>query len=149
MTSPPAHAIEFTCSDERSAGVVAGSGPGSTDSGPAAILGFQYAYYVTRSAEHAKAFLTPEFASGGIGERLQPGIDAVARDTRHCIRITLLDNDIDAGFARWKVDTAEHQPGANPQTVVFAQTVTARTHDGVSLISDIAPRLTSTLPQAT
>ncbi|MEV0768611.1 hypothetical protein [Nocardia salmonicida] len=138
MTSPPAHATEFTCPDERSAGLVTGSGPGGTDSGPAAILGFQHAYYVTRSAEHAKAFLTPEFASGDIGERLQIGIDAVAPDTRHCVRITLLDNDIDTGSVGWKVDATEHQPGANPQTVVFAQTVTTRTRDGMSLINDIA-----------
>ncbi|MEU4414781.1 hypothetical protein [Nocardia salmonicida] len=139
MTSPPAHATEFACPDERSAGAVTGSGPGGTDSGPNTILGFQHAYYVTRSAEQAKRFLTPEFGSGVIGELLQPGIDAVAPDTRHCVRMPVLDTDIDTGSVRWQVDLTEHHPGADPATVVFTQTVTTRTHDGVSLISDIAP----------
>ncbi|MEV0856622.1 hypothetical protein ACWFPY_29980 [Nocardia fluminea] len=139
VTSPPAHATEFACPDERSAGFVTGFGPGGTDSGPNTILGFQDAYYVTRSAEQAKRFLTPEFGSGVIGERLQAGIDAVAPDTRHCVRMTLLDIDIDTGSVRWQVDLTEHVPGADPATVVFVQTVITRTHEGVSLISDIAP----------
>ncbi len=45
-------------------GVVTGLGPGDTTSGPGAILGFNYAYYVHRSAEQARRFLTADAALG-------------------------------------------------------------------------------------
>ncbi|MEV6059898.1 hypothetical protein AB0L62_07820 [Nocardia asteroides] len=45
-------------------GVVTSFGPGDTTSGPGAILGFKYAYYVHRSAEQARRLLTADVALG-------------------------------------------------------------------------------------
>ncbi|MFF5035559.1 hypothetical protein [Nocardia salmonicida] len=37
----------------------------------------------------------------------------------------------------WSVAVTEHQPGADPDTWIAFQTVTTRTVDGVTLISEI------------
>ncbi|MGS2811622.1 hypothetical protein [Nocardia sp. MW-W600-9] len=111
MTSPAAHATEFACPDERSTGVVTGSGPGDTTSGPAAILGFNHAYYVDRSAEQARRFLTTDSAIA-TGDRLQTGIDAAPADTRHCVSISPLTTSSES--ARWAVTVAEFRPGTEP-----------------------------------
>ncbi|MGY0497446.1 hypothetical protein ACWZHB_02980 [Nocardia sp. FBN12] len=45
----------FACEETSGPDVVTGSGPGDTTNGPAAILGFNHAYYVDRSAEQGRA----------------------------------------------------------------------------------------------
>ncbi|MGW6729867.1 hypothetical protein ACWF9G_28540 [Nocardia sp. NPDC055029] len=135
LTSPPAHATEFMCRDEHTAGVVTGSGPGSTDNGPAAILGFQHVYYVQRSAALARRFLAPE-AGGDSDARLQTGIDAVPADTRHCVHIRRLD--LTADSHRWQVTVTEYHPTHIAGAYTFAQTVTTRDIDGRALITSIA-----------
>ncbi|PKV98952.1 hypothetical protein ATK86_0988 [Nocardia fluminea] len=132
MTSPPAHATEFACPHERSTGVVTGSGPGDTTSGPAAILGFNHAYYVDRSAEQARRFLTADSVIA-TGDRLQTGIDAAPADTRHCVSISPLTTGGES--ARWSVTVAEFRPSTEPW--IARQTVTTRTVDEVTLISEI------------
>lgn len=127
---------EIGCTATATAETVTGSGPGDTTSGPAAILGFQHAYHVTRSADRARTFLTPEAATR-MGDGLRKGIDSLPADVRHCVRILLQDNDTDS--SRWSVKVTDYRPGADPETVVYAQTVTTRTRDGATLISDITP----------
>ncbi|MFE9788898.1 hypothetical protein ACFYO7_26320 [Nocardia salmonicida] len=132
MTSPPAHATEFACPHERSTGVVTGSGPGDATSGPAAILGFNHAYYVDRSAEQARRFLTADSAIA-TGDRLQTGIDAAPADTRHCVSISPLTTSSES--AQWAVTVTEFRPSTEPW--IARQTVTTRTVDEVTLISEI------------
>ena len=96
------------------------------------IFGFNHAYYVDRSAEQASRFLTPDSVIAA-GDRLQTGIDAVPADTRHCVSISSLGSFGDA--ARWKVTVDEFRPGFEPW--VAEQTITTRTLDGVTLISEI------------
>ncbi|APE36845.1 hypothetical protein BOX37_26220 [Nocardia mangyaensis] len=109
-----------------------GSGPGDTTNGPAAIFGFNHAYYVDRSAEQARRFLTPDSVIAA-GDRLQTGIDAVPSETRHCVSISLLGSFGDA--ARWKVTVGEFRPGIEPW--IAEQTITTRTLEGATLISEI------------
>ncbi|MEV6363186.1 hypothetical protein [Nocardia asteroides] len=125
---------QLACADiATSSGVVTGSGPGDTSSGPAAILGFHYAYYVQRSADQARQFLTTE-AAVGPGHRLQAGIDAVPADTRHCVTLSPLDAFGDAEL--WSVTVTEYRPQGEP----FAprRIITTRTVDRVTRISSIA-----------
>lgn len=121
----------YAC-EETELDVVTGSGPGGTTSCPAAILGFNHAYYVDRSAEHARLFLTSDSAVA-TGDRLQTGIDAVPADTRHCVSISPLNTSGES--VRWAVTVAEFRPGTEPW--VARQTVTTRTVDGATLISEI------------
>src|SRR3546814_20329276 len=61
--------------------------PGGTGSGPDAILGFQYAFYVDRNADKARGFATPEAAATQLST-LQAGIDdGVPVGTEHCVLI--------------------------------------------------------------
>ncbi|MFD6221209.1 hypothetical protein [Nocardia asteroides] len=136
MTAPEgsAQSRRLACADiATSSGVVTGSGPGDTSSGPAAILGYNYAYYVQRSADRARKFLTAETIVGP-GVRLQAGIDAVPAATRHCVTISPLDTFGDAEL--WAVTVTEYRPQGEP----FAprQIITTRTVDGVTRISSIA-----------
>ncbi|MFD3430731.1 hypothetical protein [Nocardia fluminea] len=122
----------FACEEPTGPDLFAGSVPGDTTSGPAAIFGFNHAYYVDRSAEQARRFLTPDSVIAA-GDRLQTGIDAVPADTRHCGSISSLSSFGDA--ARWKVTVGEFRPGIEPW--IAEQTITTRTLDGATLISEI------------
>lgn len=123
----------FVCEEASGPDVVTGSGPGDTTSGSAAILGFNHAYYVDRSAEQARRFLTSDSAII-TGDRLQTGIDAVPADTRHCVSISSVNTT--GGSARWAVTVTEYRPGTQPW--VARQTVTTSTADGATLISEIS-----------
>lgn len=123
-----------TCAQTTSpSGVVTGFGPGDTTSGPAAILGFNYAYYVQRSAEQARRFLTSEAAVGD-GDWLQAGIDAVPAGTRHCVTISPLVRVGDADL--WAVTVTEYHPATKPSAP--RQIITTRTLGPPTLISSIA-----------
>ncbi|PKV76707.1 hypothetical protein ATK86_7108 [Nocardia fluminea] len=120
------------CEETSQADVVTGSGPGDTTTGPTSILGFNHAYYVNRSAELTRRFLTSDSAIT-TGDRLQTGIDAVPTDTRHCVSIAPLN--VNGESALWTVTVTEYRPGTEPW--IARQTVTTRTSDRVTLISEI------------
>ncbi|GAD87072.1 MULTISPECIES: hypothetical protein [Nocardia] len=115
------------------AGVVTGSGPGDFSNGPAAILGFNHAYYVQRSAEQARRFLTADALVGPSG-KLQAGIDAVPADTYHCVTISPLERIGDADL--WAVTVTEYHPDSEPYAP--RQIITTRTVGELTLISSIA-----------
>lgn len=114
-------------------GVVTGSGPGDTASGPGAILGFNHAYYVQRSAAQARRFLTAD-ALVAPSDRLQAGIDSVPADTYHCVTISPLERIGDADL--WAVTVTEYRPGSEPHAP--RQIITTRTTGDTTLISSIA-----------
>ncbi|MGF0316913.1 hypothetical protein [Nocardia fluminea] len=122
----------FACEETAGPDVVTGSGPGDTASGPAAILGFNHAYYVDRSAEQARRFLTADSAIA-TGDRLQAGTNAAPADIRHCVSISPLTTSSES--ARWAVTVTEFRPSTEPW--IARQTVTTRTVDRVTLISEI------------
>ncbi len=117
------------CPDEQDGPVLRGAGPGGTDSGPAAILRFQYAYYVERSGAAARAVVAPGAAVSS-GEIIQAGIDSVAPGTRHCVRIVTVAD------GRYSVEVTEYRPGGAPATY-SRQTVTTAAIDGRTLITGI------------
>ncbi|WP_336084091.1 hypothetical protein [Nocardia sp. SSK8] len=97
------------CPTERTGSVVRSAEPGGTDSGPDAVLAFQYAYYVTRSGVEARAVVTPE-AEVAPAAVIQRGIDTIPVGTTHCVRITTVADD------RFTVEVTEFRPAGAPAT---------------------------------
>ncbi|WP_141810129.1 hypothetical protein [Nocardia bhagyanarayanae] len=119
------------CPAERVGNKIQGNGDGGTDSGPDAIFAFQYAYYVTRSAEHARTVVAPN-ASVPTVEAIQHGIDSIPAGTTHCVAIT------PGAFAgQYRVVITENRPGRDPMTYNAQLVSVARAGDR-TLITGIA-----------
>ena len=86
--TPTSSVPQSWCSPSTEAGVVRGSGPGGTGSGPDAILAFDHAYYVERNGAKARALLVSDAqVKSATAEELQAGIDTVPAGTEHCVEI--------------------------------------------------------------
>ncbi|MCP2277856.1 hypothetical protein APR09_003428 [Nocardia amikacinitolerans] len=119
------------CPAERVGNKIQGNGDGGTDSGPDAIFAFQYAYYVTRSAEQARAVVAPN-ASVPTVDAIQHGIDSIPAGTTHCVAIS------PGAFAgQYRVVITENRPGRDPMTYNAQLVSVARTGDR-TLITGIA-----------
>lgn len=118
---------------------ITGAEPGSTASGPDAIMRFQHAYHVERSGVVAAAVLAPGATatwSDGTehpltADGIQAGIDAIPAGTRYCLVIV----PATANSHRWDVELSQQQPGRPP--VVVRQAVTTTTTDGHVLITAV------------
>ncbi|NKX91261.1 hypothetical protein [Nocardia coubleae] len=80
----PVAATERACAGLTAQTVTAGAGDTTTLAG--VIAAFEYAYYVTRSAEDALRLVTPQ--AGITLEPLAAAITALPADTTHCVGIT-------------------------------------------------------------
>ncbi|WP_040867669.1 hypothetical protein [Nocardia exalbida] len=118
------------CPTERSDAIVRSAEAGGTSSGPEVVLSFQYAYYVERSGERARAVVAPD-ANVQPAWVIQRGIDSVPAGTAHCVRI------VTVGDNRYSVEVTEYRPGGAPATY-NRQTVTTAVIDGRTLITGIA-----------
>ncbi|MEU2037667.1 hypothetical protein [Nocardia niwae] len=118
------------CPTERTDAIVRSAEAGGTGSGPDAVLSFQYAYYVERSGERARAAVAPD-ANVQPAPIIQRGIDSVPVGTTHCVRI------VTVGENRYSVEVTEYRPGGAPATY-SRQTVTTAVIDGRTLITGIA-----------
>ncbi|UAK30152.1 hypothetical protein K8O92_19600 [Nocardia asteroides] len=118
------------CPTERSDAIVRSAEAGGTGSGPDAVLSFQYAYYVERSGERARAAVAPD-ADVQPAWVIQRGIDSVPAGTTHCVRI------VTVGDNRYSVEVTEYRPGGAPATY-NRQVVTTAVIDGRTLITGIA-----------
>lgn len=128
-STTPALAAPPACVESRTSGEVTGAGPGGFGSGPDAILGFDYAYYVTRSGAAARAFTTPDAAVGSPELLQSAGIDTFPSETTHCLRITPRGPD------EYTVYLTHAVPGAEP--VTWTQIVRTRTDGDRTLITSI------------
>ncbi|WP_028476658.1 hypothetical protein [Nocardia sp. CNY236] len=120
------------CPTENGGDVVRSAEAGGTESGPDAVLHFQYAYYVDRSGERARAAVAPD-AAVQPAQIIQRGIDAVPVGTTHCVRIVTIDE------GRYSVEVTEYRPGRTPATYNKQMVTTAVIH-GRTLITGIAAR---------
>ncbi|RDI51547.1 hypothetical protein [Nocardia mexicana] len=126
---PPTSAVgSVSCPARTDGRVTIGNGPGGTDSGVGAILGFQHAFYADRSAANARAFVAP-----GAVDVAQEAIDTqVPRGTSYCLRIEEVAPNV------YNVDVNEYrQDGGAPQ---YLQQVTVENRDGKYLIAAVVPR---------
>ncbi|MBF6168236.1 hypothetical protein IU486_26305 [Streptomyces gardneri] len=124
----------LSCPSNKDGKVTVGNGTGDTSSGPGAILGFQYSFYVERSGERARRFVADDAENVSTADRIQKGIDEyVPVGTTHCLRITELATDT------FDVDLTEHRPDGT--TTVYRQTVTTVARDGKTVVYAIRDRL--------
>lgn len=91
------------CPERAGSGKTAGDGAGDQKSGPGAILAWNHAYYVSRSARQAKSVTT----TGAVATEadLQKVIDGIPQGTTHCVAIT------DRGAGRYSVVLTVTTPG--------------------------------------
>ncbi|WP_157171920.1 hypothetical protein [Nocardia higoensis] len=130
-TAPGDASPATQCPAERVGNRIQGNGSGGTDSGPAVIFAFQYAYYVQRSAELARAMVAPN-ASVPTDEEIQQGIDSVPVGTIHCVAIN------PGAFAgQYRVVVTEHRPGQTPVSY-NPQLVSVADSGGRTLITSIS-----------
>jgi len=119
------------CPAERVGNRIQGNGSGGTDSGPAVIFAFQYAYYVQRSADLARAMAARDAAVPTDAE-IQQGIDSVPVGTTHCVAIN------PGAFAgQYRVVVTEHRPGQAPVSY-NPQLVSVADEGGRTLITSIS-----------
>lgn len=133
-----AHGVMLPSGDERTgcAAVqepdrVVGSGPGSLETPVGAVLAFDHAYYVERSA--AKAFDAVSPSSRMSQERLRAaGVEQIAEGTTHCVEATQLSPTL------LDVTVTEQPPDAEP--VHIRQRIrVAENRDGTWGIVSITP----------
>ncbi|WP_194820002.1 hypothetical protein [Nocardia sp. XZ_19_385] len=132
-SSPWGHATTG-CTKTRTPGAAVGAEPGSTATPVDAIFGFEWAYYVDRSAAKARAYTTAE-AKLPPAETIQKGIDKQPNGTQYCVYLTQADKD---GHV-WNVELHEKWPGdREPQK--YAQTITTARVGDRTLITAIAAK---------
>ncbi|WP_236885035.1 hypothetical protein [Dietzia massiliensis] len=119
------------CAEVSEAGRVVGAGPGSLDTPAGAVLAFDHAYYVERSA--AKAFEAVSPSSRMTEEQLRvEGVERVPEGTTHCVEARELSPTL------LEVDLTEYPPEADP--VLIRQRVRlAENPDGTWGIVSITP----------
>ncbi|MBR7194640.1 hypothetical protein KB201_21175 [Gordonia sp. SCSIO 19800] len=120
-------AVDDDCPEGVDGPVTTGNDSGDQESGPGVIKAFDYAYYVDRSGERARAVATPT----GVGstQALQASIDGLPPDTGHCLRIT------DRGNGLYAVQLTETRPGEQP--IVYPQLIQTVQADGKTWIASI------------
>ncbi|MFD6449381.1 hypothetical protein ACFWF3_01265 [Nocardia sp. NPDC060220] len=79
--------VTAECPTEQIGAMVRGNGAGGTESGIAAIMAFQYAYYVARSGDQARTLVASD-AVAPPAAAIQAGIDSTPVGTTHCVEIT-------------------------------------------------------------
>ncbi|WP_063045012.1 hypothetical protein [Nocardia pseudovaccinii] len=98
-----------------------GADPGDQNSSEAVIQAFEYAYYVARSGERARALATPT-SSVQPAEALQAVIDAIPPATTYCLHTTAITGDV------FLAVLSEKRPDQPPQQ--WTQTITTKQIDG-------------------
>lgn len=130
VVSPSEEAVTG-CTEVSEPGRVVGAGPGSLDTPAGAVLAFDHAYYVERSA--AKAFEAVSPSSRMTEEQLRvEGVERVPEGTTHCVEARELSPTL------LEVDLTEYPPEADP--VLIRQRVRlAENPDGTWGIVSITP----------
>lgn len=106
----PAAAPADHCPAVEGPGLVSGDGPGGLDTPAGAVLAFDHAYYVERSAAGAFEAVSP--TSRMSEERLRTeGVDRLPEGTRHCVQIRELSPEL------LDVTLTESPPDAEPVTI--------------------------------
>lgn len=118
------------CKPVRTPELVRGNGPGSTGSGPDAILAFQHGYYTVRSGAVAREVVTPD-AAVSPPEVIDAGIAITPPGTRYCITITPLARNT------YTVLIAETRPDTSRRN--YQQEVTVAPVGDATLITRIGP----------
>ncbi|WP_067562090.1 hypothetical protein [Nocardia acidivorans] len=132
-TAAPSSIAALSCPAKRDGALTIGNGPGGTDSGTAAILGFQHAFYADRDGAKARSFVAVDSPTVSPAETIQQAInDVIPKGTSYCLRIT------DLGGEAFDADLTEHRPDGT--TTVYRQRIVTVNKDGKHLIFTIDER---------
>ncbi|WP_433593926.1 hypothetical protein [Nocardia sp. CA-145437] len=132
-TDQPASGLPANlCPNEAKGGTVRGNGPGSTRSGPEAILALQNRYYVDRSGKAVREMYAPDAPAPSI-EQIQAGIDSIPVGTTYCVQI--MPGPFDGQHIM--VVTEQH-PDATKRTWAPQLVITTQ-FGGATLISALVP----------
>ncbi|WP_309241245.1 protein kinase [Nocardia sp. BSTN01] len=118
------------CYAARTATDVNDDTPGGTESGPDAVLGYEYAQYATRSGSAARQYVVPEATAVPTAETLQTRIAQVPVGTQHCVHVT--GGDVPD---RFRVQVFERRPDRG--FLYHAYTAITTDRDGRVLIREI------------
>ncbi|MGA4785779.1 hypothetical protein [Nocardia sp. AB354] len=131
-SSPPSVAA-LSCPARTDGNVVIGNGPGDTNSGSAAILGFQHAFYADRSGVKAHDFVAPDASNVSTASTMQQAIDSlIPQGTTYCLRVETVTPE------QFNVDLTEHRPDGT--TTLYKQLVKTVNREGKNLIFSIDQR---------
>lgn len=131
-TSGPTPApVAGACPSTVHGATTTGNTAGGVDSGPAAIMAFDYGYYVKRSGQAAREVVAAD-ARVGTAAEIQSGIDKLAPGTTHCLRIT------SRGDGLWGVELTQIPPHGGAPVVIKQQIQTIES-GGRTWISSIVP----------
>ncbi|WP_067818558.1 hypothetical protein [Nocardia inohanensis] len=124
---------QLSCPARREGALTIGNGEGGTDSGAAAILGFQHAFYVERNGVKAHSFVAPDTPTVSTAETIQSaGIDQTPAGTTYCVRISEIAPET------YDADLTVHSPDGT--TAVYRQRIVTVNRDGKHLIFTIEER---------
>lgn len=118
----------ITCPASVNGAVTTGAGAGDQSSGPNVIKAFNYAYYVDKSAQKAKAVTTPNAVAAV--DVMQKFIDQRGVGTSHCLSIT------DQGNNTYGVTLTETPPNGGAP-IVYQQTISTVQAGGKYWITSI------------
>lgn len=110
--------------------ITTGRDAGGTDSSANVIKALNYAYYVKRDANAVSEFVQPAARHAVIPsiENMQQAIDALPKQTTHCLTIT----DLGGGLNR--VDLVQFDPSPGGDRVTFHQMIQTTYENGKWLI---------------
>lgn len=132
-TAAPTTVAALSCPAKREGPLTIGNGPGGTDTGADAILGFQHAFYSDRNGGKARSFVAPDAANVSPAETIQQAInEVIPKGTSYCLRIT------ETGPDAYDADLTEHRPDGT--TTVYRQRIVTVNKDGKHLIFAIDER---------
>lgn len=141
VAAPPAPPALLCPNSRGNTTAVVGNGVGGTDSGAAAIMGFQHAFYVERSGMMAHSFVAADSPTVSAAGVIQQAIDQqVPRGTSYCVRAQDTAMRAEPGEGEiYYVDVTQHDP--NGAETVYKQQVIVVVREGRYLIYDIRERL--------
>lgn len=129
-SAAPKPPVDELCPATVSGKTATGRDAGGQDSGVAVIKAFNYAYYNKRSAQAVSEFVLPSARNSVIPsiENLQKAIDALPKQTTHCLTIT------DLGGGLHRVALAQFDPSPGGDRVTFNQMIQTTNENGKWLI---------------
>ncbi|MFI6869993.1 hypothetical protein [Nocardia sp. NPDC050406] len=131
--SSSGNSAALSCPARKDGNTIVGNGPGSTESGSGAILGFQHGFYAERSGAKARSFVAPDAPNVSPADTIQTAINQVIPvGTTYCLRIVEVTPEV------FDADLTEHRPDGS--TTVYHQRITTVNREGKHLIFEIAER---------
>ncbi|MRH92906.1 hypothetical protein GFY24_36750 [Nocardia sp. SYP-A9097] len=138
--APAAEANPALCPNEMSGTSIRGNGPGSTHTGPDAILALQNRYYVERNGQRVHEMFAPDATAPSVAD-IQAGIDSIPVGTIYCVQI------MPGPFAGQHIMVVTETHPDSSRRVWPPQLVLTSTTGDRTLVSSIVPLQSEAAPR--